>query len=79
MVFSPPDMGKRHVLFPMYSLWMPVIESAGSRTCVALTQTFLISVPDRSVEMPDDTIHIKVATGDMVIPGRTDADGTDVG
>ena len=32
MVFSHPDMGKRYFLFPMYSLWMPVIESAGSRT-----------------------------------------------
>jgi hypothetical protein len=72
-------MGKRHVLFPMYSLWMPVIESAASRTSVALTQTFLISGPDWSVELPDGTIHIKVATRDMVIPGRTHADGTEAG
>lgn len=52
MVFSHPDMGKRHVLFPMYSLWMPVIESAGSRTSVALTQTFLISVPTGASRCP---------------------------
>ena len=32
MVFSHPDMGKRYFLFPMYSLWMPVVESPGSRT-----------------------------------------------
>jgi hypothetical protein len=27
IVFSHPNMGKRYFLFPMYSLWMPVIES----------------------------------------------------
>ena len=32
MVFSHPDMGKRYYLFPMYSLWMPVFDSPGSRT-----------------------------------------------
>lgn len=31
-VFSYPDMGKRYFLFPMYSMWMPVIDSLGSRT-----------------------------------------------
>ena len=31
-VFSHPDMGKRFFLFPMYSLWMPVVESPGTRT-----------------------------------------------
>jgi hypothetical protein len=24
-VFTHPDMGKRYYLFPMYSLWMPVV------------------------------------------------------
>jgi hypothetical protein len=32
MVFSHPDMGNRFFLFPMYSLWMPVIDSVGTRT-----------------------------------------------
>jgi hypothetical protein len=32
IVFTYPDMGKRYFLFPMYSLWMPVVESVGSRT-----------------------------------------------
>ena len=32
MVFSHPDMGNRYYLFPMYSLWMPVMASPGSRT-----------------------------------------------
>ncbi len=31
MVFSHPDMGKRFFLFPMYSLWMPVIDVAGKQ------------------------------------------------
>ena len=77
MVFSHPDMGKRYYLFPMYSLWMPVIESAGSRTTGENAQTFLISGPGWSGKVPDGMKHIKSPTRYMVILGRTYADGTD--
>ena len=76
-VFSHPDMGKRYFLFPMYSLWMPVIESAGSRTTGEQAQTFLISGPGWSGEVPAGMTHIKVPTRYMVILGRTYADGTE--
>jgi uncharacterized protein (TIGR03000 family) len=45
IVFSHPDMGKRFYLFPMYSLWMPVIESPGSRTTGGDAVTYLITGP----------------------------------
>ncbi len=77
MVFSHPDMGKRYFLFPMYSLWMPVIESAGSRTTGEKAQSFLISGPGWSGEVPAGMTHIKVPTRYMVILGRTYADGTE--
>ena len=77
MVFTHPDMGKRYFLFPMYSLWMPVIESAGSRTTGEKAQTFLISGPGWSGEVPEGMTHIKVPTRYMVILGRTYADGTE--
>ena len=77
MVFSHPDMGKRYFLFPMYSLWMPVIESAGSRTTGEHAQTFLLSGPGWSGEVPAGMTHIEVPTRYMVILGRTYADGTE--
>jgi hypothetical protein len=76
-VFSHPDMGKRYFLFPMYSLWMPVIESAGSRTTGEQAQSFLISGPGWSGEVPAGMTHIEVPTRYMVILGRTYADGTE--
>ncbi|MCG6940026.1 MAG: DUF1254 domain-containing protein, partial [Thiohalocapsa sp.] len=77
MVFSHPDMGKRYFLFPMYSLWMPVIESAGSRTTGEQAQTFLISGPGWSGEVPAGMTHVKAPTRYVVILGRTYADGTE--
>ncbi|MDG4553077.1 MAG: DUF1254 domain-containing protein [Candidatus Competibacter sp.] len=77
MVFSYPDMGKRYFLFPMYSLWMPVIESAGSRTTGEKAQTFLISGPGWNGEVPKGMTHIEAPTRYMVILGRTYADGSE--
>ena len=44
-VFSHPDMGSRYYLFPMYSLWMPVIEAAGTRTTGGKAEKFLLTGP----------------------------------
>lgn len=76
-VFSHPDMGKRYFLFPMYSLWMPVIESAGSRTTGEGAQSFLLSGPGWTGDVPEGVTHIEVPTRYMVILGRTYADGTE--
>jgi len=76
-VFSYPDMGKRYFLFPMYSLWMPVIESAGSRTTGEKATTLLITGPGRTGGVPEGMTEIKSPTRYVVILGRTYADGTE--
>lgn len=77
MVFSHPDMGDRYFLFPMYSLWMPVIESPGSRTTGEKTASFLISGPGWNGAVPAGMKHIQSPTRYLVILGRTYADGTE--
>ena len=52
MVFSHPDMGKRFYLFPTYSLWMPVIESLGSRTKGEKAANYLFTGPGWSGQVP---------------------------
>jgi hypothetical protein len=75
-VFSHPDMGKRFYLFPMYSLWMPVVESPGSRTTGEKAANYLITGPGWSGTVPAGMTQIKSPTRYMVILGRTYADGT---
>ncbi|MGC4001949.1 MAG: DUF1254 domain-containing protein [Pirellulales bacterium] len=77
IVFSHPDMGKRYFLFPMYSLWMPVIESPGSRTTGEKAGTFLITGPDWKGTVPAGMKQIKSPTRYLVILGRTYADGSE--
>jgi hypothetical protein len=76
-VFSHPDMGKRYYLFPMYSLWMPVIESPGARTFGGDAATYLITGPGWSGDVPKNMTQIKSPTRYFVILGRTYADGTE--
>ncbi|MDF2999027.1 MAG: hypothetical protein K0R27_4664 [Xanthobacteraceae bacterium] len=75
-VFSHPDMGKRFFLFPMYSLWMPVVESPGSRTTGGKAANYLITGPGWSGTVPAGMTQIKSPTRYMVILGRTYADGS---
>ena len=77
VVFSHPDMEKRYFLFPMYSLWMPVIDSPGSRTTGEKAATFLITGPNWQGEVPAGMKQIKSPTRYLVILGRTYADGTE--
>jgi hypothetical protein len=77
MVFSHPAMGKRYYLFPMYSLWMPVIDSPGSRTAGEKAGTYLITGPKWAGDVPKGMTQIKSPTRYMVILGRTYADGTE--
>lgn len=77
IVFSHPDMGKRFFLFPMYSLWMPVIESPGSRTTGGKAADILISGPGWDGQAPAGMQHVKSPTQHMVILGRTYANGTE--
>lgn len=76
-VFTYPDMGDRYVVFPMYSLWMPVIYSAGSRTTGGKSQSFLLTGPGWTGTVPEGMTQVKVPTRYMLMLGRTYANGTD--
>jgi len=77
MVFSHPDMGKRFYLFPTYSLWMPVIESLGSRTKGEKAANYLFTGPGWSGQVPAGMTQVKSPTRYLLILGRTYANGTD--
>jgi hypothetical protein len=77
VVFSHPDMGKRYYLLPMYSLWMPVIDSPGSRTTGGKAANILISGPGWQGTVPAGMQHVQSPTRYLAILGRTYADGSD--
>jgi hypothetical protein len=77
IVFTYPDMGKRYFLFPMYSLWMPVVESLGSRTTGEAAGEYLITGPGWNGEVPAGLKQIKSPTRYFLILGRTYADGSE--
>jgi hypothetical protein len=77
LVFSHPDMGKRFYLFPTYSLWMPVIQSLGSRTMGDKAGTFLFTGPGWNGQVPAGMTQVKSPTRYLLILGRTYANGTD--
>ena len=77
MVFTYPDMSKRFFLFPMYSLWMPVIDCVGSRTAGQSAGTYLLTGPNWTGEVPAGMKQIKSPTRYMIILGRTYSTGTE--
>jgi hypothetical protein len=77
MVFSHPDMGSRYFLFPMYSLWMPVVASPGSRTTGEKAASYLITGPGWTGTVPDGMTRIESPTRYFLILGRTYANGTE--
>lgn len=77
IVFSHPDMGDRYFLFPMYSLWMQVVECPGARTTGGRAANFLLTGPGWSGQVPAGMKEIKSPTRYMLILGRTYANGTE--
>ena len=77
IVFSHPDMGKRYYLFPTYSLWMPVLESLGSRTTGEKAANYLFTGPGWNGQVPAGMTQIKSPTRYTLILGRTYADGSE--
>ena len=76
-VFSHPDMGERYFLFPMYDLWMSIIQSPGSRTTGGKAGNFLLTGPDWKGEVPEGMTHYRFGSRYMLILGRTYADGSE--
>jgi hypothetical protein len=77
VVFSHPDMGQRYFLFPLYSLWMELIEALGSRTTGGKAASYLITGPDWTGNGPEGLPEIPCPTRYVAIVGRTWADGTE--
>jgi len=76
-VFSHPDMGKRYFLFPMYDLWMSIVQSPGARTTGGKAGNFLLTGPGWKGEVPKGMTHYEFGSRYMLILGRTYANGTD--
>jgi hypothetical protein len=76
-VFSHPDMGKCYFLFPMVDLWMPIIQSPGSRTTGGKAGNFLLTGPGWKGEVPEGMTHYEFGSRYMLILGRTYANGSD--
>jgi hypothetical protein len=77
MVLTQPNFGKRYYLLPMYSLWMPVIHSVGSRTTGEKAATYLLTRNDWKGEVPEGMTQLTSPTDYMLIIGRIYADGTE--
>ena len=76
-VFSHPDMGKRYFLFPMYDLWMSIIQSPGARTTGGKAGNFLLTGPGWKGEVPKGMTHYEFGSRYMLILGRTYATGSE--
>ena len=76
-VFSHPDMGNRYFLFPMYDLWMNIIQSPGARTTGGKAGNFLLTGPGWKGTVPKGMTHYEFGSRYMLILGRTYATGTD--
>ena len=77
IVFSHPDMGDRYFLFPMYDLWMEIVNSVGARTGATRATNYLITGPGWSGQVPAGMVQVRSPTRYFLILGRTYASGTD--
>ena len=76
-VFTYPDMGARFFLFPIYSLWMPVVAVPGSRTMGGAGRSVLLAGPGWDGDVPAGMTRVDVPSRYALILGRTYATGTD--
>jgi hypothetical protein len=75
-VVSWPDMHARYCQFPVYDLWMSVIDSPGTRTTGDSAQTYALTGPDWTGELPAGIRRIKSPTRYALILGRISCTGT---
>jgi hypothetical protein len=75
-VFSLPDMGDRYFLMPMLDGWTNVFEVPGTRTTGNKAQTYAITGPNWTGELPSGVKRLKAPTNMVWILGRTYCTGT---
>lgn len=80
--FSHPDMNDRYYLFPIYTLWMSIVDDPGLRTTGSNAATYALVGPNWNRPLPayiekNVTKIISSNTRYVVILGRTYCNGTD--
>jgi hypothetical protein len=75
-VLSLPDMGDRYFLMPMLDAWTNVFEVPGTRTTGQRAQTYAITGPGWTGELPFGVKQLKAPTNLVWILGRTYCTGT---
>lgn len=75
-VFSIPDMGDRFYIMPMLSAFNEVFFVAGTRATGSKPQTYVITGPNWSGQLPDGLTEVKSPTGLLWILGRVYCTGT---
>ena len=76
MVLSIPDMKGRYFLFPMLDGWTNVFSVPGKRTTGTDAQTYAITGPGWSGQLPDGVKELKAPTSMVWILGRIYCTGT---
>src|ERR1700748_259955 len=71
IVLSVPDTDGRYYLLPMFDAYTNVFASPGKRTTGTAAQTFLITGPSFTGNVPEDMQQIKAPTNMVWILGRT--------
>jgi hypothetical protein len=75
-ILSLPDMKDRYALFPMLDGWTNVFQVPGKRTTGTKAQTYAITGPGWSGELPPGVTEYKAPTGIVWILGRIYCTGT---
>ena len=76
-VFTIPDMDDRFYIMPMLSGYNEVFHVAGTRATGQQTQTYVLTGPEWSGNLPDSLVHVKSPTALVWILGRVYCTGTD--
>ncbi|MDP2316809.1 MAG: DUF1254 domain-containing protein [Pseudomonadota bacterium] len=76
MVLSLPAAGNRYYLMPMLSAWTEVFQAPGTRTTGTDAQTYLLTGPGWSGEVPEGMTRVEAPTNMVWILGRTYSSGT---
>ena len=75
-IFSIPDMGNRYYMMPMLDGFSEVFYVAGSKTTASKAQTYAITGPGWSGNLPEGMTQVKSPTGMVWILGRIYCNGT---
>lgn len=76
-VFTIPDMADRFYIMPMLSAYNEVFHVAGTRATGQKTQTYVLTGPGWTGDLPDSLVHVQSPTALVWILGRVYCTGTE--